>query len=57
MMDAFHIQLLERLAGDVLPGVVQKGLQTYVVITLIGFGLMMAAVIGALLFRRKRRTG
>ncbi|HET7142841.1 MAG TPA: hypothetical protein VFI68_02370, partial [Anaerolineales bacterium] len=50
-----YTQLATRLAKDILPDIVQKGLQTYLLLTLLGFGLMLAALIGILIVRGRRR--
>ena len=50
-----YTQLIERLAGDVLPGIVQKGLWTYLLLTLVGMALILAAVAGALVIRARER--
>jgi hypothetical protein len=51
-----YTRMIERLAGDVLPEVVQSGLQTYLALALIGFVLMLAAIIGALVVRARRQA-
>jgi hypothetical protein len=49
-----YTQMASKLAADVLPGIVQNGLQTYLIIAVTGFALMLAALIGTLFFRRSK---
>jgi hypothetical protein len=46
-----YTQMAEKLAVDVLPAIVQKSLQTYLILTVIGLTLMLGAVLGGLIFR------
>jgi hypothetical protein len=50
-----YTQMAARLAVDVLPNIVQKALQTYLLLTFLGFGLMLAALIGTLFIRGRKR--
>lgn len=50
-----YTQVVTRLAVDILPNIVQKGLQTYLFLTLFGFGLMLAALISLLIVRLRKR--
>lgn len=50
-----YTQMAARLAVDVLPNIVQKGLQTYLSLAIFGFGLILAALAGALIFRGRKR--
>ncbi len=50
-----YTQLITRLAMDALPDIVQKALQAYLLLSLSGFGLMLAALIGALIVRMRKR--
>jgi hypothetical protein len=51
-----YTRMIERLAGEVLPDVVQSGLQAYLTLALIGFVLLLAALIGALVVRARRQS-
>jgi hypothetical protein len=50
-----YTQMAEKLAVDVLPAIVQKGLQTYLILTVIGLGLMLGAMLGGLIYRWRQR--
>jgi hypothetical protein len=43
-----------QLAADVLPGVVNQAIQIFLALTLLGVGLMLVALVGALLFRGRK---
>jgi hypothetical protein len=49
-----YTQMISRLAVDALPDVVQKAIQTYLLLVILGFALMLAALIGALISRVRR---
>jgi len=51
-----YTQLATRLAVDVLPGIVQKGLQTYLSLAFLGFGLMLVALIGTWIASVRKRA-
>jgi hypothetical protein len=50
-----YTQMATRLAVDVLPNIVQKALQIYLLLTFLGLGLMLAALIGTLIIRGRKR--
>jgi len=50
-----YTQIAARLAADVLPDIVQKGLQTYLWLTLVGLGLMIIAFVGTLIAGIRKR--
>jgi hypothetical protein len=50
-----YTQMATRLAVDVLPNIVQKALQSYLLLTFLGLGLMLAALIGTLIIRGRKR--
>ena len=43
-----------QLAADVLPGVVQQAIQVFLWLTVLGAGLMLVALVGALFFRGRK---
>jgi LPXTG-motif cell wall-anchored protein len=45
-----------QLAADVLPVVVQKALQIYIVLVLLGLGLMLLGLIGGMFFRKRKKN-
>jgi hypothetical protein len=49
-----YTQMITRLAVDVLPDILQKAIRTYLLLTILGFGLMLAAWIGTLIGRARR---
>ena len=44
-----------QLAADVLPVVVQKALQTYLLLVLLGLGLMLLGLVGVMFFRKQKK--
>jgi hypothetical protein len=49
-----YTQMISRLAVDALPDIVQKAIQTYLLLVILGFALMLAALIGVLISRARR---
>lgn len=49
-----YTQMISRLAADALPDVVQKAIQTYLLLVILGASLMLAALIAALISRARR---
>lgn len=52
-----YTQMISRLAADALPEIVQMAIRTYLVLILLGLGLMFAALIGPLFTRKKKNEG
>lgn len=48
-----YTQMITRLAVDVLPNIVQKAIQTYLFLTILGLSLILVALICTLIFREK----
>lgn len=48
-----YVTRYTQLAADVLPDVVQRAMQIYVFLIFVGLGLMLAALIGAILIRKR----
>ena len=43
-----------QLAADVLPGVVNQAIQIFLALTVLGAGLMLVALVGAVFFRERK---
>lgn len=49
-----YTQVIARLASDALPEIIQMGIQTYLVLTLLGLILLLLALVGPLVLRKRK---
>ncbi len=49
-----YTQVIARLASDALPEIVNMAIQTYLILTIVGFILLLVALIGPLVWRKRK---